>query len=117
MKAIESGVERTGADTAGSAQEEVNPWLELMRSPVLMWRFLVCSWCWVAAAFVYYGLTINSVSLSDDKYTDFALSMAMEVVASLLLMMALERFGRKKSIFLSFLLCGTACVLPLCICK
>ncbi|XP_026319221.1 solute carrier family 22 member 15-like [Hyposmocoma kahamanoa] len=112
MKTIESGLERSADDPAGGEGDGVNPWLELVRSHVLMMRFAVCSWCWVAAAFAYYGLTINSVSLSDDKYTNFALNMAMEVVASLLLMMALERFGRKKSVFFSFLLCGVACVMP-----
>lgn len=117
MKTIESGVEKSGDDTKRKAGEGGNPWLELMCSHVLMMRFAVCSWCWVAAAFVYYGLTINSVSLSDDKYTNFALNMAMEVVASLLLMMALERIGRKKSVFFSFLVCGFACVTPLFICK
>lgn len=117
MKTIESGFETSADDSAGGEGHGVNPWLELVRSHVLMMRFAVCSWCWVAAAFTYYGLTINSVSLSDDKYTNFALNMAMEVVASLLLMMALERFGRKKSVFFSFLLCGVACVMPHFVCK
>ncbi|XP_028042239.1 organic cation transporter protein-like [Bombyx mandarina] len=89
-----------------------NPWLRLLRSRVLVGRFAICSWCWVAVAFVYYGLTINSVSLSGDKYANFALNMSMEIVASLLIMMALERFGRKWSIFVAFLVCGVACVTP-----
>ncbi|CAH0399952.1 unnamed protein product [Chilo suppressalis] len=89
-----------------------NAWLQLLRSKVLIFRFLTCCWCWIAVAFVYYGLTINSVALSGDKYVNFALNMAMEVVASLLIMMALERFGRKWSIFVAFLVCGAACVTP-----
>lgn len=117
MNEIESGVNSSGDDATGGAGEEGNPWLELVRSRVLMGRFVVCCWCWVAAAFVYYGLTINSVSLSGDKYANFALNMAMEVVASLLLMMALERLGRKRSIFLSFLICGVACVTPYFVCE
>ncbi|XP_028161577.1 organic cation transporter protein-like [Ostrinia furnacalis] len=91
---------------------KTNAWLRLLRSRVLMLRFAACAWCWVAVAFVYYGLTINSVALAGDKHVNFALNMGMEVVASLLLMMALERFGRKWTIFLAFLLCGLACVIP-----
>lgn len=117
INAIESGVKESGGEATQETGERGNPWLELVRSRVLMGRFVVCCWCWVAAAFVYYGLTINSVSLSGDKYTNFALNMAMEVVASVLLMMALERFGRKKSIFFSFLLCGVVCVAPYFICE
>ncbi|KAG6440885.1 hypothetical protein O3G_MSEX001434 [Manduca sexta] len=89
-----------------------NPWLALVRSRVLMVRFAACCWCWIAVSFVYYGLTINSVALSGDKYANFALNMAMEIVASLLLMMALERIGRKWSILGAFLVCGVACVTP-----
>lgn len=97
--------------------KQANAWLSLLRSRVLMGRFALCSWSWVAVAFVYYGLTINSVLLSGDKYVNFALNMAMEIVASLLIMMALERFGRKRSIFCAFLLCGVACVAPYFICE
>lgn len=101
----------------GEVKSKNNPWLSLVKSRVLMLRFLMCSWCWISTSFVYYGLTINSVLLSGDKYTNFALNMAMEIVASLLIMMALERFGRKKSIFVAFLICGVACVTPYFICK
>lgn len=93
-------------------KSERNPWLSFIKSRVLMLRFVACAWCWVSASFVYYGLTINSVTLSGNKYNNFALNMAMEVVASLLIMMALERFGRKRSIFAAFLVCGISCVTP-----
>ncbi|XP_037969232.2 organic cation transporter protein-like [Plutella xylostella] len=94
------------------AESEGSAWLSLVKSRVLMWRMTACSWCWICTTFVYYGLTINSVSLSGNKYTNFALNMGMEIVASLILMMSLEKFGRKRSIFAAFLLCGVACVIP-----
>ncbi|XP_049872467.1 organic cation transporter protein-like [Pectinophora gossypiella] len=106
MKSLEKDCQKTESQPRG------NPWASLLRSRVLLGRFAVCCWCWVATTFVYYGLTINSVSLSGDKYVNFALNMSMEVVASLLIMMALERFGRRRSIFIAFLLCGVACVTP-----
>ncbi|CAK1585788.1 unnamed protein product [Parnassius mnemosyne] len=95
-------------------QEEKNQvsWLALVKTRALVVKLAACGWCWAAAAFIYYGLTINSVALSGDKYINFALNMAMEIVASLLIMMALERFGRKKSILASFLVCGVACIAP-----
>ncbi|XP_032516811.2 organic cation transporter protein-like [Danaus plexippus] len=99
----------TGAD---EVKNKNNPWLNLLKSKILMLRFCICCWCWISVTFVYYGLTINSVSMSGDKYVNFALSMFMEIVASLLIMMALERFGRKQSIFVAFLVCGITCVTP-----
>lgn len=98
-------------------KEKQTPWRSLFHSRVLLIRFAVCCWCWIASAFVYYGLTINSVSLSGNKYVNFALNMSMEIAASLLIMMALERIGRKLCIFLAFLLCGVACVSPFFISK
>ncbi|XP_052741002.1 organic cation transporter protein-like [Bicyclus anynana] len=99
-------------ERADDAPTQGNPWLSLLRSRALMLRLALCGWCWAAVSFVYYGLTINSVALSGDKYTNFALNMAMEIVASLLIMMALERFGRRRSIFVAFLVCGLACIVP-----
>lgn len=84
----------------------------VVRSRALRARLALCAWSWVAVAFVYYGLTINSVALAGDKYVNFALNMAMEVVASLLLAMALERLGRRRAVCGAFLLCGAACVAP-----
>ncbi|XP_041980241.1 organic cation transporter protein-like [Aricia agestis] len=101
-----------GEGASSTARGEPNPWLAVLRSRALLLRLAVCSWCWVAAAFVYYGLTINSVALAGDKYINFALNMLMEVVASLLIVMSLERFGRKRSIFSAYLVCGFACVTP-----
>ncbi|GBP80791.1 hypothetical protein EVAR_54236_1 [Eumeta japonica] len=106
-KTNESSVETTREHTG-----ETGPWRRLVRSRALMARLALCSCCWAATSFVYYGLTINSVSLSERKHVDFALNMLMEVVASLLLAMALERFGRRKSILTALFACGVVCVLP-----
>ncbi|KAJ8723058.1 hypothetical protein PYW08_002970 [Mythimna loreyi] len=97
---------------AEAPQTRQSAWLSVVRSRVLMWRLAVCGWCWAATTFVYYGLTINSVALSGNKHVNFALNMSMEIAASVLIMMALERIGRKLCIFLAFLLCGVACVSP-----
>lgn len=99
-------------DTRAEAAAAGGAWRGVLRSRVLLCRLLVCGWCWAATSFVYYGLTINSVSLSGNKHVNFALNMSMEIAASVLIMMALERVGRKLCIFIAFLLCGVACVSP-----
>ncbi|KAI5633336.1 sugar transporter domain-containing protein [Phthorimaea operculella] len=106
MKALETESRKEESKVQG------NPWLSLVKSKVLLKRFALCCWFWISVAFVYYGLTINSVNLSGDKYVNFALNMAMEVVASLFIIMSLERFGRKRCILVAFLLCGVACIIP-----
>lgn len=106
-----------GAAAGAGAEAEAGAWRALLRSRVLLARFAACGWCWAATSFVYYGLTINSVALSGDKYANFALNMAMEIVASFFLVMLLERFGRKRSIFVAFLVCGVVCVTPFFVCE
>ncbi|CAF4852802.1 unnamed protein product [Pieris macdunnoughi] len=85
---------------------------QVARSRALVLRLMACCSCWLMAAFIYYGLTINSIALAGNKYTNFALNMAMEIAASLLIMMSLERIGRKITISVAFSLCGFAAVIP-----
>lgn len=51
------------------------------------------------------------------QYVNFALNMTMEMVASLLIMMSLERVGRKRTVLAAFLLCGVACIAPFFVSK
>lgn len=107
----------SAAAAAGASQRPKSTWRELLQSRVLALRFAVVAWCWAVTTFVYYGLTINSVSLSGNKHVNFALTMSMEIAACLLIMMALERIGRKLCILMAFLLCGVACVSPFFVSK
>ncbi|XP_013141544.1 PREDICTED: organic cation transporter protein-like [Papilio polytes] len=104
--------EKADTEDVEGKKSGVLPWSTLVTSRPLLLRLAACGWCWAAAAFVYYGLTINSVALSGDKYVNFALNMTMEMVASLLIMMSLERVGRKRTVLAAFLLCGVACIAP-----
>ncbi|CAD0201586.1 unnamed protein product [Chrysodeixis includens] len=98
------------ANVASAQNRTRSAWHQLVRSRVLMLRFLVMAWCWACTTFVYYGLTLNSVSLSGNKHVNFCLNMFMEFCACVLIMMSVDRFGRKLSIFYSFILSGVACV-------
>ncbi|XP_014357044.2 organic cation transporter protein isoform X2 [Papilio machaon] len=104
--------EKKDTEDVDVKKSAVLPWSALVTSRTLLLRLVACGWCWAAAAFVYYGLTINSVALSGDKYVNFALNMTMEMVASFLIMMSLERVGRKRTVLVAFLLCGGACIAP-----
>lgn len=43
------------------------------------WRIINCSLCWFTNVLVYYGLSLNSVLLSGDKYMNFILVSAVEI--------------------------------------
>ncbi|CAH0719761.1 unnamed protein product, partial [Brenthis ino] len=82
----------------------------LFSSPTLLKRVTVCSWWWFTAAFVYYGLMINSVTLPGNKYTNFALSSFATIPGDIIAVIMLDRIGRKKTLLGGFLFCGICCV-------
>lgn len=73
-------------------------------------RLLICSWWWVTCTFVFYGLAINSVTLAGDKYGNFALVVAVELVAVAANALLLDRWGRKRTLLAAYSLCGLACI-------
>ncbi|XP_045449934.1 organic cation transporter protein-like [Melitaea cinxia] len=82
----------------------------LFTSTALLKRVVICSWWWFTAAFVYYGLMINSVSLPGNKNANFALSSFATIPGDIIAVITLDRFGRKKTLFWGFLFCGLCCV-------
>ncbi|XP_073955327.1 solute carrier family 22 member 3-like isoform X2 [Choristoneura fumiferana] len=90
-------------------KEKFHPKL-LFSSTMLLKRLLVCSWWWFTAAFVYYGLLINSVSLPGNKIVNFALSSLSTLIAEFVAAYLLNKIGRKFTLLGGFLLCGVCCV-------
>ncbi|XP_052741136.1 organic cation transporter protein-like [Bicyclus anynana] len=82
----------------------------LFSSSALLKRVLVCSWWWFTAAFVYYGLMINSINLPGNKYTNFALSSLATIPGDVIAVITLDRLGRKKTLLGGFVFCGICCV-------
>ncbi|XP_032516754.2 organic cation transporter protein-like isoform X1 [Danaus plexippus] len=82
----------------------------LVSSPILLKRVIVCSWWWFTAAFVYYGLMINSVSLPGNKYANFALTSFVTIPGDIIAVITLDRIGRRKTLLGGFLFCGVCCV-------
>lgn len=52
-----------------------------LKSRVLLFRTLACSYCWFTFTLVYYGLSINSVELVGEPYLNFILINLVEVPA------------------------------------
>lgn len=80
-----------------------------VHSRVLVGRMLIMFYAWAATAFVYYGLSVNSTSLSGDKYLNFALVCLVEIPGYTLALIALPRLGRRVSLVSSLLICTLTC--------
>lgn len=84
---------------------------EVLRSKTIMSRMAVVSFWWISVTMIYYGLTINSVSLRGNKYFIFVLTAFVEIPGAMLCYITLDRFGRKSSIMISFFVCGISLII------
>lgn len=85
-------------------------WLQVLRSRILMTRLVICSFWFISVTFIYYGLSINSVSLAGNKYINYGLTALVEIPGYVISIMTLDRFGRKYSIITAFFVCGVALI-------
>jgi MFS transporter, OCT family, solute carrier family 22 (organic cation transporter), member 4/5 len=94
---------------------------QIFKSKIIIGRLCTCCFCWITVTFIYYGLSINSVSLGGNKYVNYALSALVEIPGYCLSMMTLDRFGRKKPIMCAYFICGLSLIilpfLPVCKCS
>lgn len=84
--------------------------VEVFKSRILLIRLANCCLCWITNAFVYYGLSLNSVTLAGDKYMNFILVCTAEIPGYVITVFVLNKFGRKYSLCAAMVLCGVACL-------
>lgn len=83
----------------------------LTKSTTLTLRLINCSFCWITCTFLFYGLTLNSVSLAaGNSYLDFILTSLIEIPAYICCNFMLDLFGRRWSVSMSFFITGAACI-------
>lgn len=87
-----------------------NTFATVLQSRVLAIRLAVNICIWFMIKLVYFGMTIQSMSLVGNKYVNFIVVSAVELPATLMSSLLMERMGRKWSLFAALLLTGTACV-------
>ncbi|XP_052891995.1 organic cation transporter protein-like [Anopheles moucheti] len=84
---------------------------EALNNPGLVLRVINCSFCWLTNTMVYFGLSLNSVSLSGNKYLNFILVSLIELPGFFLMQLILDRAGRKKTLFATLVLSGLFCII------
>ncbi|XP_037914472.1 organic cation transporter protein isoform X1 [Hermetia illucens] len=82
---------------------------EAMQSRIMVIRFIVLLYIWLANAFVYYGLSLNSTSLSGNKYLNFSLVCLIEIPGYSLAWITMNKIGRRWSLAGSLFLCAICC--------
>uniref|UniRef100_A0A182JXE2 Major facilitator superfamily (MFS) profile domain-containing protein n=1 Tax=Anopheles christyi TaxID=43041 RepID=A0A182JXE2_9DIPT len=83
---------------------------EALSNSGLILRVINCSFCWLTNTMVYFGLSLNSVTLTGNKYLNFILVSLIELPGFLLMQLILDRVGRKKTLFTTLVLSGLFCI-------
>lgn len=95
----------------GSTQDQASPSIfVIFKSKKLLLRVANCSFCWLTNTFVYYGLSLNSVTLAGNKYYNFTFSNLIEIPAHLLALLLVNKIGRRWSMCGSLILAGLSCI-------
>ncbi|XP_063242502.1 organic cation transporter protein-like isoform X2 [Bacillus rossius redtenbacheri] len=97
----------------GSSKSSDSVFLQVLKSRILLLRFINCCFCWLANTFVFYGLTLNSVAVGGDKYASFVMAALAEVPGYVAAIFVMRGLGRRVGLAAS--LCGSgAAVLAAC---
>jgi OCT family organic cation transporter-like MFS transporter 4/5 len=59
---------------------------------------------------VFFGLSLNSVSVGGNKFTNFILVALIELPAYVVFFFAMDRFGRKSTLSASLMLSGVSSI-------
>lgn len=118
---LKSAAKFNGKELSESALEKISraecydekkgTFVEALKSTTLSLRLINCCFCWIACAFLFYGLTLNSVALAaGNSYLDFILTSLIEIPAYISCNFVLELYGRRKSLSGSFMITGVSCL-------
>ncbi|CAG9772657.1 unnamed protein product [Ceutorhynchus assimilis] len=102
-------LEETEAQKAENEGSVASFW-SVLKNPVLLVRTIHCSMTWICCTFVFYGLTINSVNISENIHLSFIFAAMAETPGYVIYYYANERSGRRKLMFYSLVLGGAFCL-------
>lgn len=103
-------VQGTAETPAVEEPSKPSLFMQVIKSKTLVSRVCICSFWWITLTFIYYGLSINSVSLAGNSYVNYILTSLVEIPGYVISAVTLDRFGRKSSIITAFFICGMALI-------
>lgn len=86
--------------------------VKLMMSKPIMWmRVAILLYSFAVNALVYFSLSLNSVSLSGNKFFNFILVSIVEIPGYWVGLQLINKFGRVPGYVISMIICAITCIL------
>ncbi|XP_067900724.1 solute carrier family 22 member 2-like isoform X2 [Heterodontus francisci] len=85
--------------------------VDLVRTPQIRKHTLILMFNWFASALVYQGLVMRLGTMGGNIYLDFFISGAVEIPAAILILLSIERIGRRLPFAAGGLLSGSSCLI------
>uniref|UniRef100_A0A4W3H4Q2 Solute carrier family 22 member 3 n=1 Tax=Callorhinchus milii TaxID=7868 RepID=A0A4W3H4Q2_CALMI len=121
MKVLQTMAKRNGKTLTSSSKsitvEECNKavgspsFIDLVRTPQMRKQTLILMFNWFASAMIYQGLIMRLGILGGNIYLDFFISGAVEIPASVIIVLVIERIGRRLPFAAGGLVAGGSCLI------
>ncbi|XP_075059372.1 solute carrier family 22 member 3 [Mixophyes fleayi] len=101
-----------------SDEDVVNPsCMDLVRTPQMRKCTIILMYAWFTSAVIYQGLVMRLGIVSGSLYSDFFISAVVELPAAVIILLSIDRIGRKLPFALSNAGAGVACLITAAISK
>lgn len=83
----------------GNGENDCSSVTAIFQTKILIVRLIMCSLCWIAIVFVFYGLSVNATKIVNDsnKYLSYITTMIAEFPAALITFFLLKYVGRRTA--------------------
>ena len=85
--------------------------LDLFKKRIILMRTLNMCFQWFSVTMCYYGLSAASTSLSGDPYTNFFLSVLVEIPGYIFCILVMDCWGRRPILSFCQIVSGIACII------
>ncbi|XP_010399523.1 solute carrier family 22 member 3 [Corvus cornix cornix] len=95
-----------------SNEEVSNPsFLDLVRTPQMRRNTFILMYAWFTSALIYQGLVMRLGIIGGNLYLDFFISGAVELPAAFLIIVTIDRIGRRLPFAMSNIVASIACLI------